>query len=133
MRVSGYTAADGELTVHFTGGVCSDYAAEARESGGKVTVTVTETPHPDKVCILIAKEYERTVPLDEPLGDRTVVGSDGKDIPVHKPGARLPAPSGGPVTSTAGADAAEGRWPGEESPGHRPSHARCRAAAPPVS
>ncbi|MFH8527783.1 hypothetical protein ACH4GE_05075 [Streptomyces tendae] len=95
VRVSGYTAADGELTVHFTGGVCSDYDAKAEESGGKVTVTVTETPHPDKVCILIAKEYERTVPLDEPLGDRTVVGKDGEDIPVHKPGARLPAPSGG--------------------------------------
>ncbi|KAF2780598.1 hypothetical protein [Streptomyces sp. OM5714] len=95
VRVSGYTAADGELTVHFTGGVCSDYDAKAKESDGKVTVTVTETPHPDKVCILIAKEYERTVPLDKPLGDRTVVGSDGQDVPAHKPGARLPAPSGG--------------------------------------
>ncbi|MGW5785178.1 hypothetical protein ACWEWK_14400 [Streptomyces sp. NPDC003757] len=93
--VSGYTAADGELTVHFTGGVCSDYDAKAEESGGKVTVTVTETPHPDKVCVLIAEEYERTVPLDEPLGARTVVGSDGEDVPVHKPGARLPAPPRG--------------------------------------
>ncbi|MEV4045423.1 hypothetical protein RKD32_002045 [Streptomyces sp. SAI-195] len=95
VRVNGYTAADGELTVHFTGGVCSDYDAKAEERDGKVTVTVTETPHPDKACILIAKEYERTVPLDSPLGDRTVVGKDGEDIPVHKPGARLPAPSGG--------------------------------------
>ncbi|MEV7225140.1 hypothetical protein AB0N98_35375 [Streptomyces sp. NPDC093681] len=95
VRVSGYTAADGELTVHFTGGVCSDYDAKAKESDGTVTVTVTETPHPDKVCILIAKEYEPTVRLDKPLGDRTVVGSDGKDVPVHKRGARLPAPSGG--------------------------------------
>ncbi|AQS69967.1 hypothetical protein [Streptomyces pactum] len=92
--VSGYTAEGRELTVHFTGGVCSDYEAKARESAGKVTVTVTETPRPGKVCILIAKEYARTVPLDEPLGDRTVVGSDGEEIPVHKPGARLPAPSG---------------------------------------
>ncbi|MFB6554011.1 hypothetical protein [Streptomyces sp. NPDC056405] len=95
VEVSGYTAEGGELTVHFTGGVCSDYEAKAEESSGKVTVTVTETPHPEKVCILIAKEYERTVPLDEPLGDRTVVGSDGKEIPLHKPGARLPQPSGG--------------------------------------
>ncbi|MGC9496797.1 hypothetical protein [Streptomyces sp. WG7] len=94
VRVNGYTAAGGELTVHFTGGVCSDYEATAEERAGKVTVTVTETPQPEKVCILIAKEYERTVPLDGPLGDRKVVGSDGKEIPVHKPGARLPAPSG---------------------------------------
>ncbi|WP_217252706.1 hypothetical protein [Streptomyces sp. AC602_WCS936] len=95
VEVRGYTAEGGELTVHFTGGVCSDYEATAKESEGKVTVTVTETPHPEKVCILIAKEYERTVPLDEPLGDRKVVGSDGEEIPAHKPGARLPAPSGG--------------------------------------
>ncbi|MEU2969918.1 hypothetical protein ABZ687_33705 [Streptomyces ardesiacus] len=92
--VSGYTAEGDELTVHFTGGVCSDYDAKARESGGKVTVEVTETPHPDKVCILIAKEYERTVRLDKPLGDRTVVDSHGESVPLHKPGARLPAPSG---------------------------------------
>ncbi|MFH8974128.1 hypothetical protein [Streptomyces sp. NPDC017890] len=95
VRVSGYTAAGGELTAHFTGGVCSDYEASAKESEGKVTVTVTETPHPEKVCILIAEEYERAVELDEPLGDRKVVGSDGEEIPVHKPGARLPQPSGG--------------------------------------
>ncbi|OSC69905.1 hypothetical protein CJI59_01670 [Streptomyces sp. Alain-F2R5] len=95
VEVRGYTAAGGELTVHFTGGVCADYAATAKESAGKVTVTVTETPHPEKVCILIAKEHERTVPLDEPLGDRKVVGSDGEEIPAHKPGARLPGPTGG--------------------------------------
>ncbi|MGW8061053.1 hypothetical protein ACVV2G_01950 [Streptomyces ziwulingensis] len=94
VRVDGYTAEGGELTVHFTGGVCADYEAAAKGSAGKVTVTVTETPRPEKVCILIAKEYERTVRLDEPVGDRAVVGSDGEDIPVHKPGARLPAPSG---------------------------------------
>ncbi|MFF8091674.1 hypothetical protein [Streptomyces sp. NPDC016675] len=94
VRAEGYTTAGGELTVHFTGGVCSDYEATAKESAGRVTVTVTETPHPEKVCILVAKEYERTVPLDEPLGDRAVVGPDGEEIPAHKPGARLPAPSG---------------------------------------
>ncbi|MFD0055689.1 hypothetical protein ACFVHR_18335 [Streptomyces sp. NPDC127168] len=94
VRVNGYTAAGGELTVHFTGGVCADYEAKAEEKDGEVTVTVTETPHPDKVCILIAKEYERTVRLDAPLGDRKVVGADGEKVPLHKPGARLPAPSG---------------------------------------
>ncbi|MDT0615599.1 hypothetical protein [Streptomyces lancefieldiae] len=90
VRVSGYTAEGSELTVHFTGGLCSDYAATAKEGAQEVTVTVTETPHPDRVCILIAKEFERTVHLDEPLGGRTVVGSDGEDVPAHKPGARLP-------------------------------------------
>jgi hypothetical protein len=94
VRVSGWTAEGTELTVHFSGGVCSDYDATAKEGAGRVTVTVTETPHPDRVCILIAKEYERTVTLDKPLGDRKVVGTDGKQIPVFKPGARLPAPSG---------------------------------------
>ncbi|MFJ8547133.1 hypothetical protein ACIRFH_35235 [Streptomyces sp. NPDC093586] len=94
VRVSGYTAEGTELTVHFTGGVCSDYDATAKEHAGHVTVTVTETPHPDRICILIAKEYERTVTLGEPLGDRRVVGTDGRGIPVFRPGARLPAPSG---------------------------------------
>ncbi|WP_344604972.1 hypothetical protein, partial [Streptomyces glaucus] len=94
VRVEGYTAEGRELTVTFTGGVCADYAAKAAESAGEVTVTVTETPHPDRVCILIARQYERTVRLDEPLGDRAVVGSDGSRVPVRKPGARLPAPSG---------------------------------------
>jgi hypothetical protein len=94
VKVDGYTAEGTELTVAFTGGVCADYEAKATESGDKVTVTVTETPWPDKVCILIAKEYHRTVQLEEPLGDRKVVGSDGKGIPLEKPGARLPAPSG---------------------------------------
>ncbi|WP_280889299.1 hypothetical protein [Streptomyces sp. LBL] len=94
VRVDGYTAEGRELTVSFTGGVCADYAATASESGDKVTVKVTETRWPDKVCILIAKVYEKTVRLDEPLGDRTVVGSDAKAIPLEKAGALLPETSG---------------------------------------
>jgi hypothetical protein len=43
---------------------------------------------------MIAKEMQKTVPLDEPLGDRKVVGSDGKAIPLKKAGARLPETSG---------------------------------------
>ncbi|MBG0855951.1 hypothetical protein I2W78_29935 [Streptomyces spinoverrucosus] len=90
VQVEGYTAEGRELTVSFTGGVCADYEAKAVEGSDKVTVTVTEKPWPDKVCILIAKVHYRTVQLDEPLGDRKVVGSDGKGVPLEKPGARLP-------------------------------------------
>ncbi|MFF0810156.1 hypothetical protein [Streptomyces albogriseolus] len=92
VQVEGYTAQGDELTVTFTGGVCADYKATASESAGKVTVRVTETPWPDKVCILIAKQYERTLRLDAPLGDRQVVTADGEPVPLHKGGARLPAP-----------------------------------------
>lgn len=94
VQVDGYTAEGSELTVSFTGGVCGDYAATASESATEVKVTVTYTPWPDKVCIMIAKEMQKTVPLDEPLGDRTVVGSDGRRIPLQKAGARLPEVSG---------------------------------------
>ena len=94
VQVDGYTADGNELTVSFTGGVCADYRAAAVEGSDKVTVTVTETPWPDKVCIMIAKVYHQSVPLDEPLGDRKVVGSDGKEIPLEKAGARLPGTSG---------------------------------------
>ncbi|MCT9077836.1 hypothetical protein [Streptomyces fulvoviolaceus] len=94
VQVDGYSVEGQELTVSFTGGVCADYKAAASETSGEVTVTVTETPWPDKICIMIAKEYQQTVPLDEPLGDRKVVGSDGKEIPLKKAGARLPETSG---------------------------------------
>ncbi|MGI5454140.1 hypothetical protein ACQEWB_13365 [Streptomyces sp. CA-249302] len=90
IKVDGYTADGNALTVTFTGGVCGDYDAKATEGSAQVTVTVTETPWQGKVCIMIAKEMTKTVQLDEPLGDRTVVGSDGKEIPQVKPGARLP-------------------------------------------
>ncbi|MGW0839236.1 hypothetical protein ACWD26_03570 [Streptomyces sp. NPDC002787] len=81
VRVEGYTVDGDELTVTFWGGVCSDYTASVSEESGEVKVTVTDTPWEDKVCILIAKAVERTVRLDEPLGDRKVVGSDGEAIP----------------------------------------------------
>ncbi|UUU21440.1 hypothetical protein [Streptomyces sp. DSM 40750] len=81
VRVEGYTVDGDELTVTFWGGVCSDYSASVSEESGEVTVAVTDTPWEGKVCIMIAKAVERTVQLDEPLGDRKVVGSDGKAIP----------------------------------------------------
>ncbi|KAB1987967.1 hypothetical protein [Streptomyces triticiradicis] len=80
VAVQGYTADGRNLKVYFTGGVCADYTVSARESSGKVTVTVTEKPWKNKVCIMIAKIYERTVRLDAPLGDREVVGSDGEAV-----------------------------------------------------
>ncbi|WP_439959914.1 hypothetical protein [Streptomyces griseorubiginosus] len=95
VKVDGYLATGTTLTVSFTGGVCGDYDAKATESSDEVTVTVTETPWKDKVCIMIAKEMTRIVHLDEPLGDRKVVGSDGQEIPQVKPGARLPRTSAG--------------------------------------
>ncbi|MEU0245081.1 hypothetical protein ABZ192_12245 [Streptomyces sp. NPDC006235] len=92
VKVDGYRAEGSELTVTFTGGVCSDYDVKASESGDEVKVTVTSTPWPGKVCIMIAKQFQKTVQLEEPLGDRAVVGSDGKGVPLAKEGARLPAP-----------------------------------------
>ncbi|MFF7049000.1 hypothetical protein ACFY94_11640 [Streptomyces griseorubiginosus] len=94
VKIDGYTAEGDELTVSFTGGVCADYSASASESSGEVTVKVTAKPWRDKVCIMIAKEIQKTVTLDEPLGDREVVGTDGRQIPLTKAGARLPQTSG---------------------------------------
>ncbi|MFE6618345.1 hypothetical protein [Streptomyces sp. NPDC057740] len=87
----GYTADGKELTVAFTGGVCADYKVTASESADEVTVRVTETSQSGEVCIQIAKVFHKTVRLDEPLGDRKVVGTDGQAVPLEKPGARLPA------------------------------------------
>ncbi|GAA2918583.1 MULTISPECIES: hypothetical protein [Streptomyces] len=92
VQVDGYRAEGSELTVTFGGGVCADYDVKASEKDGEVTVEVTSTAWPDKVCIMIAKQFQETVRLDEPLGDRAVVGSDGKAVPLAKEGARLPAP-----------------------------------------
>ncbi|MFF7767599.1 hypothetical protein ACFZC7_13960 [Streptomyces massasporeus] len=92
VKVDGYRAEGSELTVTFTGGVCADYDVKASEKGDEVTVSVTSTPWPDKVCVMIAKQFQETVQLDEPLGDRAVVNEDGKAVPLAKEGARLPAP-----------------------------------------
>ena len=90
VKVEGYSADGKELTVRFTGGVCSDYSASAEERGDTVTVRVTQTPWKDKVCIMIAKIFHKTIELKEPLGDRKVVGKDGKALPLEKD---LPKPT----------------------------------------
>jgi hypothetical protein len=99
--VDGYTADGRELTVAFTGGVCTDYKVTASESRDEVTVTVTGTTQPGEICIMIAKVFHKTVQLDEPLGDREVVGSDGKAIQKEK--ASEPSEASERVPETSGA------------------------------
>ena len=84
VKVDGYTAEGRDLTVAFTGGVCADYKATVDEGSEQVVVKVTETPWPDKICILIAKQYHQTVRLDAPLDGRKVVGTDGAAVPKEK-------------------------------------------------
>ncbi|MFK0279261.1 hypothetical protein ACIQVL_02155, partial [Streptomyces sp. NPDC090499] len=81
VKVDGYTADGRELTVAFTGGVCADYKATADEGTEQVVVKVTATPWPDKICVMIAKQYHQTIRLDAPLDGRKVVGTDGSAVP----------------------------------------------------
>ncbi|MEV5980070.1 hypothetical protein [Streptomyces sp. NPDC052114] len=75
--VESYSADGKSLTLNFWGGACSEYSASASESGGRVTVKITETRQKGEVCIMIAKELKETVTLDKPLGDREVVNAAG--------------------------------------------------------
>ncbi|MFJ5971807.1 hypothetical protein [Streptomyces sp. NPDC093060] len=90
VKVDGYTADGRELNVSFSGGVCADYRASAKESADRVTVTVTEKVWPDKICVAMARFYVKTVRLDAPLDGRKVVGPDGAQIPKAKAGALRP-------------------------------------------
>nr|WP_309500642.1 hypothetical protein [Streptomyces shenzhenensis] len=81
VKVDGYTADGRDLTVAFTGGVCADYKTTADEGPEQVVVKVTATPWPDKICVMIAKQYHQTVRLDAPLDGRKVVGTDGRAVP----------------------------------------------------
>lgn len=93
-HVTGYRADGTELTVVYEGGVCTTYGATAREDAKKVTVTVTgTTAHPERPCIAVARVYRATLHLDAPLGDRTVVGPDGRPVPK----ATTPLPSASPT------------------------------------
>ncbi|GGX53378.1 membrane protein [Streptomyces minutiscleroticus] len=83
--VEAYTVDGEELTLRFTGGVCSDYTATVRESAEKVTVEVSGKPQRDRqVCIAVARVYREPVELERGLGDREVVGTDGKPVPEEK-------------------------------------------------
>ncbi|MEV0282019.1 hypothetical protein AB0I22_37360 [Streptomyces sp. NPDC050610] len=87
MRISSYSVngKDGTmLTLHYSGGVCSDYTATARDqSAGSVTVGVTgKEKHPGRVCVMMAKQFDQTVRLDKPLDGRKVVDAmTGQAVP----------------------------------------------------
>ncbi|MFE1151234.1 hypothetical protein ACFW42_29630 [Streptomyces albidoflavus] len=81
-QAESYRADGKELTVRFWGGVCEKYTAEAEEKSGSVTVRITGEPQePGKVCVKMAKQLTAKVTLDEPLGDRKVIGEDGSAVP----------------------------------------------------
>ncbi|MCD9142083.1 hypothetical protein [Streptomyces albireticuli] len=83
VRVESYSEDGRRLVLRFWGGVCSDYAASAKQSGAAVTVKVTGTEkRPGGHCVLMAKDFTETVTLDEPLGDRKVVdATTGEPVP----------------------------------------------------
>ncbi|AZM52833.1 hypothetical protein DMA15_09660 [Streptomyces sp. WAC 01529] len=78
--IESYSADGKKLTVHFWGGVCSEYSASAREDGDRVRVTVKETKQEDKVCVMVAKRLSETVTLGKPLGEREVVDASGETV-----------------------------------------------------
>ncbi|WP_128376124.1 hypothetical protein [Streptomyces cavernae] len=81
-----------KLTVRYTAGVCSEYTASVSESADEVTVKVTERPWKEnQVCIMIAKISYAKLTLDKPLGDRKVVGTDGKPVPSEKTLPKVPS------------------------------------------
>ncbi len=81
VHLTGYTTSGRSLTAHFYGGMCSTYTAAAAETGDKVTVTVTDhKKDTGKVCIMIAKEFTRTVTLKQPIDDRKVVDGTGATV-----------------------------------------------------
>lgn len=73
------------LTATFWGGVedCFRYRVTARETEQTVELTLHEKRRGGTaVCIELAQEWTRAVPLDQPLGDRTVVdGTNGAPVP----------------------------------------------------
>ncbi|MFI8994787.1 hypothetical protein [Streptomyces sp. NPDC053542] len=88
MGLDSYSVADGgkKLTLHFWGGVCSDYTASADQSGTAVTAQVTgKEKKPGGVCIKVAKQFTETVTLDSPLDGREVIdASSGETVPQTK-------------------------------------------------
>ncbi|MFK8846177.1 hypothetical protein [Streptomyces sp. Ac-502] len=77
-------SADGKsLKLHFWGGVCSTYSATAEQTGKTVKAEVIgKEKKPNQICVKMAKQFTRTVPLEQPLAGRDVIdASTGKEVP----------------------------------------------------
>lgn len=62
--------------------MCSTYTVKAEEQPDRVTVRIVEKSDPERVCIMIAKDFTKTVTLEKPLGDRPVVdAASGEAVP----------------------------------------------------
>ncbi|MEU9119206.1 hypothetical protein AB0C96_04990 [Streptomyces sp. NPDC048506] len=85
MALESYDVGNGgkRLTVHFWGGVCSVYSVSAEQSASTVKVEVVgRDKNPGQICVKIAKEFTRTVALQEPLDGRKVIDvSTGQAVP----------------------------------------------------
>ncbi|MES4906734.1 MULTISPECIES: hypothetical protein [unclassified Streptomyces] len=84
--ITSYTVDGKSLTVRFWGGVCERYSVSAVESSSQVKVEIKgKRLHPGRPCILIAKQIDKKVELDKPLGDRKVVDArTGETVPKRK-------------------------------------------------
>jgi len=75
--IESYTpSADGRMiTLHAYAGVCAEYSADFKEDSDHVYafITGTVTIGKDQACIELAKKYDFTIELAQPLGKRTVV------------------------------------------------------------
>ncbi|GAA1886137.1 hypothetical protein [Streptantibioticus ferralitis] len=84
VHIESYTTDGATLTLHFWGGVCSNYSATVvSQSADAVKVQITSAAkNPKQICVLIAKSISTQVTLDKPLGGRTVYdSSDGQAVP----------------------------------------------------
>ncbi|WP_183091564.1 hypothetical protein [Streptomyces radicis] len=82
--IAPYEPSDRTLTLTFWGGVCSDYAATARESDSSITVSLeSTTTDPELACIAVAEEQTTEVALDGPAGEKELLDSRGEPLPVR--------------------------------------------------
>ncbi|MFC5724632.1 hypothetical protein ACFP1Z_31215 [Streptomyces gamaensis] len=83
--VESYSRAEGgqKLLLRFWGGMCTSYAASAEQSAGAVTVKILGTARqPERPCVMMARQYELPVRLDQPLDGRRVLDAvDGRTVP----------------------------------------------------